>query len=120
MAEKADENHCGSSEYCSPSPSTPMGTPLRRVLDRISGFASPWNRSTTPSGRRIFHRDVEREEFEFASTHCLSSYYSVFVARLAIMVCEILPCTFVLVTCLIFYHINNNMISLSKQSLQLS
>ena len=94
MAEKADENHCGSSEYCSPTPSTPMGTPLRRVLDRISGFASPWNRSTTPRGRRIFHRDVEREEFEFANTHCLSSYYSVFVARLAIMVCEILPCTF--------------------------
>lgn len=115
----ADENHCGSSEYCSPTPSTPMGTPLRRVLDRISGFASPWKRSTTPRGRRIFRRDVEREEFEFANTHCLSSYYSVFVARLAIMVCEILPCTFVLVTCLIFYHMNNNIITLRKQSLQL-
>ena len=94
---KADEKtHSGISE-CSPTPTTPMGTPLRKVLDRISGFsfATPWRRNTTPRGRRIFHRDVEREEFQYATTHCLSSYYSVFVARLAIMVCQILPCTFV-------------------------
>ncbi|KAH0969155.1 hypothetical protein GBA52_028967, partial [Prunus armeniaca] len=36
-------------------------------------------------GRRIFHRDVERDQFQYANAHCLSSYYSVFVARLAIM-----------------------------------
>ncbi|KAK9948399.1 hypothetical protein M0R45_003979 [Rubus argutus] len=67
---------------------------LRKVFDKVSGFASfPWRRnssSTTTSpdgqGRRIFHRDVERDQFQYANAHCLSSYYSVFVARLAIMV----------------------------------
>ncbi|OMO83545.1 hypothetical protein COLO4_22452 [Corchorus olitorius] len=63
-----------------------MATPLRKVFDRISGFASSWGRKTAPRGRRIFHRDVEQEEFQYSSTRCLSSYYSVFVARLAIMV----------------------------------
>ncbi|XP_041020043.1 LOW QUALITY PROTEIN: histidine kinase 1-like [Juglans microcarpa x Juglans regia] len=81
----ADETHPGSCE-CSPTPSTPMGTPLRKVLDRISVFATPWRSSSALRGRRIFHRDVEREEFQYAATRCLSSYYSVFVARLAIMV----------------------------------
>ena len=34
-----------------------------------------------------FQRDVEEEESQFGSTLCLSSsYYSVFVVRLAIMV----------------------------------
>jgi hypothetical protein len=93
MEKKADEIHSRNCE-CSPTRSTPMGTPLRKVLDRISGFATPWKREGTASRcRRIFHRDVEREEFQYASTHCLSSYYSVFVARLAIMVCEIFPCS---------------------------
>ncbi|GFY87908.1 histidine kinase 1 [Actinidia rufa] len=45
---------------------------------------TPLNQS--PRSRRPFHRDVEQEEFQYASSHCLSSYYSVFVARLAIMV----------------------------------
>ncbi|KAL5557533.1 hypothetical protein UlMin_039769 [Ulmus minor] len=63
-----------------------MGTPLRKVFDRINGFATTLRRNTTPHGRRIFHRDVEREEFQYSNAHCLSSYYSVFVARLAIMV----------------------------------
>ncbi|GMN29054.1 hypothetical protein TIFTF001_002269 [Ficus carica] len=65
-----------------------MATPLRKVFDRITGFATSCSctRNTTPRGRRIFHRDVEREEFQYANTYCLSSYYSVFVARLAIMV----------------------------------
>lgn len=92
MAKRIEETHPGSCE-CSPAPSTPMATPLRKVLHRISGFATPWKRSIAPRGRRIFHRDVEREEFPYAGAHCLSSYYSVFVARLAIMVCEIFPCT---------------------------
>jgi hypothetical protein len=93
MAEKLEEIHSRSCE-CSPTPSTQMGTPLRKVLDRVSGFATPWKRGgIAPRGRRIFHRDVEREEFQHSSTHCLSSYYSVFVARLAIMVCEILTNT---------------------------
>ena len=65
-----------------------MASPLRKVFDRITGFATSCTctRNTTPRGRRIFHRDVEREEFQYANTYCLSSYYSVFVARLAIMV----------------------------------
>ncbi|CAM8995988.1 unnamed protein product [Rhodiola kirilowii] len=45
-----------------------------------------------PRGRRMFtsssSRDVEHDDpqFKFAKNHCLSSYYSVFVARLTIMV----------------------------------
>lgn len=85
MAEKAEETPSESSE-CSQTRSTATATPLRKVFDRISGFATPWRRNTAPHGRRIFHRDVEREEFQYANTYCLSSYYSVFVARLAIMV----------------------------------
>ncbi|XVE87451.1 hypothetical protein DITRI_Ditri18aG0118500 [Diplodiscus trichospermus] len=85
MAEKSFETPPRSSES-SPILPSPMGTPLRKVLNRISGFASSWGRKTAPRGRRIFHRDVEQEEFQYATTHCLSSYYSVFVARLAIMV----------------------------------
>ncbi|KAK9285901.1 hypothetical protein L1049_025102 [Liquidambar formosana] len=63
-----------------------MGSPLRRVFNRISGYANSWNKHRSQQDRRIFHRDVEQEEFQYASNHCLSSYYSVFVARLAIMV----------------------------------
>lgn len=58
----------------------------RLVFDRLCAFASPWKTRRAPRGRRIFHRDVEKEEFQYASTQCLSSYYSVFVVRLAIMV----------------------------------
>lgn len=89
MAEKADRSYHGSSE-CSPTiegTHTPMGrTPLSKAFDRILGFANSWRRNTVPRGRRIFHRDVEQDEFQYASPHCLSSYYSVFVVRLAIMV----------------------------------
>lgn len=85
MAEKVETTPSESSE-CSQTRSTAMATPLRKVFDRISGFATTLRRNTTPRGRRIFHRDVEREEFQYANTYCLSSYYSVFVARLAIMV----------------------------------
>ncbi|KAJ1398677.1 Hybrid signal transduction histidine kinase J [Sesbania bispinosa] len=63
-----------------------MGINCRHVFDRLRGFATSWKKRSTPSGRRIFHRDVEKEEFQYASTQCLSSYYSVFVVRLAIMV----------------------------------
>ncbi|KAK7360222.1 hypothetical protein VNO77_02204 [Canavalia gladiata] len=58
---------------------------FRHVFDRLESFATSWKKSSTPRGRRIFHRDVEKEEFQYASTQCLSSYYSVFVVRLAIM-----------------------------------
>ncbi|XP_020208267.1 histidine kinase 1 [Cajanus cajan] len=62
-----------------------MGTNCRHVFDRLHNFATCWKKRSTPTGRRIFHRDVEKEEFQYASTQCLSSYYSVFVVRLAIM-----------------------------------
>ncbi|KAH1151200.1 hypothetical protein GYH30_044929 [Glycine max] len=62
-----------------------MSTKYIHVFDRLQSFFTCWKRSTTPTGRRIFHRDVEKEEFQYASTQCLSSYYSVFVVRLAIM-----------------------------------
>ena len=95
MARKADqetlEEVCSESSECSQPhhrTTAPMGTPLRNVFDRISGLAAPWRRTATPRGRRIFHRDVEREEFPYSNSHCLSSYYSVFVARLAIMVSD--------------------------------
>lgn len=73
-----------------------MGTPLRKVLNRISGLASSCGRKTAPGGqvRRFFHRDVEQEEFQYASARCLSSYYSVFVVRLAIMVSLFSDCPF--------------------------
>lgn len=71
-------------------PVMPMGMPLRKVFERISGLAYPWKRGTALQGRhRVFHRDVQQDEFQYANARCLSSYYSVFVARLAIMVSQI-------------------------------
>lgn len=67
-----------------------MGNKYRYMFNRLFRFANSWKKSSTPRGRRIFHRDVEKEEFQYASSHCLSSYYSVFVVRLAIMVSETL------------------------------
>ncbi|CAI8609014.1 unnamed protein product [Vicia faba] len=65
-----------------------MSTKCMHVFDRLLlCIATSWNKNSTPKSRRKFHRDVEKEEeFQFASTQCLSSYYSVFVVRLAIMV----------------------------------
>ncbi|KAF7129538.1 hypothetical protein RHSIM_Rhsim10G0210600 [Rhododendron simsii] len=64
-----------------------MASQLKRVCKRVSDFCNSWERSQSPSrSRRTFHRDVEQEEFQYASSHCLSSYYSVFVVRLTIMV----------------------------------
>ncbi|KAJ9146955.1 hypothetical protein P3X46_029167 [Hevea brasiliensis] len=85
MAEKADSSYSTSLED-SPTVNAPMGCPSRKVCDKFLGFFSSWRRNTPPTGRRIFHRDVEQDDFQYASTHCLSSYYSVFVVRLAIMV----------------------------------
>lgn len=80
-----DDTPPGSCESPNSPHSTSINT-LKSAFDRISAFASSWRSNATPHGRRIFHRDVERDEFQFANTYCLSSYYSVFVARLAIMV----------------------------------
>lgn len=91
MAEEGDRRNyssTASSNDCSPTIGTDtpiMATPLRKVCARILGFASSCRKNTAPYGRRIFYRDVEQDEFQYGNTHCLSSYYSVFVVRLAIM-----------------------------------
>ncbi|CAN0918780.1 Histidine kinase 1 [Linum grandiflorum] len=80
---------------CSSPFSRSMASPFTRFLDVIGDFPTwPWGRSNNSSHqgsgrrrRRVFHRDVEQDEFHSATAaHCLSSYYSVFVVRLAIMV----------------------------------
>ncbi|XP_058090923.1 histidine kinase 1 isoform X2 [Magnolia sinica] len=60
----------------------------RRFLDGFRSFITWSNNptSSTPCRRRILHGEDEEQEFQLSNTHCLSSYYSVFVARLAIMV----------------------------------
>ncbi|XP_027362692.1 histidine kinase 1-like [Abrus precatorius] len=76
MAENNDET-------CSET--SPPSNRCTYLFHRLCGS---WNKNTAPTcpSRKMFHRDVEKEEFQYASSHCLSSYYSVFVVRLAIMV----------------------------------
>ncbi|KAI4381776.1 hypothetical protein MLD38_007819 [Melastoma candidum] len=65
-----------------------MATPLRKVFGRIPGLADGCTngRMATRNRQVPQQRDSEQEEFQHANSDCLSSYYSVFVARLAIMV----------------------------------
>lgn len=91
MAKNIDKASSDSeNSLCSSSSRSPMGNKYRYMFNRLFRFTNSWNKSNSPRGRRIFHRDVEKEEFQYASSHCLSSYYSVFVVRLAIMVSETL------------------------------
>lgn len=62
----------------------------KSVLERIFGSANYYCGRRRRRGRNFNRDDVESaEEFQdAASTLCLSSYYSVFVVRLAIMVCD--------------------------------
>ncbi|KAK1588143.1 hypothetical protein Q3G72_020212 [Acer saccharum] len=81
----------------SPLQDLTMASRLRKAFDRVSGGASAATTTTTnssgsstrraPIGRRMFrrHSDEHVDEFRHAAARCLSSYYSVFVARLAIM-----------------------------------
>ncbi|QCD91126.1 CheY-like superfamily [Vigna unguiculata] len=85
MAENKDEAYSETSE-CSSALTMPMASRCRYLFHKLCGSTDSWNKSTTPKGRRLFHRDVEKEEFQYANSPCLSSYYSVFVVRLAIMV----------------------------------
>lgn len=62
---------------------TRMTSFVRRIFDKIHDAV---NSNHSPCKRRSLHRDVEQEELQCTNTNCLSSYYSVFVARLAIMV----------------------------------
>lgn len=65
---------------------------FRNMLYSVWGFSTSWRkkRCSKPHASRISHRDAEKDdEFQYATTHqCLSSYYSVFVVRLAIMVTQ--------------------------------
>ncbi|KAL0463738.1 UNVERIFIED_CONTAM: Histidine kinase [Sesamum latifolium] len=61
----------------------------RRLFNRISQLLTSCKARiiVPPCTRRPSHRDVEEEEIQYESSVCLSSsYYSVFVVRLAIMV----------------------------------
>uniref|UniRef100_A0A7N0ZZQ3 histidine kinase n=1 Tax=Kalanchoe fedtschenkoi TaxID=63787 RepID=A0A7N0ZZQ3_KALFE len=83
-----------------PQTDSPMKSTLRSVLDHTQLLSScPCRKiksrspaaAAAPRGRRIFtssSRDVEHDDpqLKLSSHHCLSSYYSVFVARLTIMV----------------------------------
>ncbi|KAJ0096730.1 hypothetical protein Patl1_29105 [Pistacia atlantica] len=72
----------------SATPDSPiMTTPRRRALHRLTGFTRSLScrRKRAPSGRRMCPTD-QQDDFQQASTHCLTSYYSVFVVRLAIMI----------------------------------
>ncbi|KAL1191939.1 Histidine kinase 1 [Cardamine amara subsp. amara] len=70
-------------------PDSPMGSnkKMNKVFDKMTQWVTPWrSNSESPRERMILRGDVEQDEFQYASSHCLSSYYSVFVVRLAIMV----------------------------------
>ncbi|KAK1388051.1 Proteasome A-type subunit [Heracleum sosnowskyi] len=88
MKEKTNKSPSMSSES-SAAPTKPMRSLLRRVLKTVPGLPSCWannNSIQSPQNRTTFQRDVEQEDLQCAGAHCLSSYYSVFVARLAMMV----------------------------------
>lgn len=91
MAKNIDKTSSDSeTSLCSSDSSLPMVNKYKYMFTRLFRFSNSWKKSNSPRGRRIFHKDVEKEEFQYASSHCLSSYYSVFVVRLAIMVSETL------------------------------
>ncbi|OVA19612.1 Signal transduction response regulator [Macleaya cordata] len=70
-----------------PTPATPMRSRLRRAFRRLCNGGD--ENQSVRSRRSILNGEVDEEdEFQYSTnnTHCLSSYYSVFVARLAIMI----------------------------------
>lgn len=90
MPEKTNKSPSMRSES-SATPTKPMRSLLRRVFKTVPGLPSSWgnnNSNQSPRNRTTFQRDVEQEDLQCAGAHCLSSYYSVFVARLAMMVCD--------------------------------
>ncbi|KAI3794284.1 hypothetical protein L1987_36913 [Smallanthus sonchifolius] len=68
------------------SSTPPMASFVKRLFGKIHSAVNSWERNHSPCRRRSLHRDVEQEDLQHINTNCLSSYYSVFVARLAIMV----------------------------------
>ncbi|XP_021727592.1 histidine kinase 1-like [Chenopodium quinoa] len=79
----ADNSNKASSEPSSPK-TPPVESPRKNAFSRFLCFGSTCKGSPTLRLRRRLRGDVE-EEFQYASSDCLSSYYSVFVVRLAIM-----------------------------------
>ncbi|XP_026393871.1 histidine kinase 1-like isoform X1 [Papaver somniferum] len=92
-------NSMSTSESPPTTPSTPIPLRLRRVLRGLCNGSDenssihPRRRRTNGGGGEHGAKDEEDntngDQFQFGTnynTHCLSSYYSVFVARLAIMV----------------------------------
>ncbi|GAA0139974.1 histidine kinase receptor of two-component system [Lithospermum erythrorhizon] len=68
------------------SPNTPRGSFLRRGVRRMFSFVDHCRREHSVCNRRSFRRDVEEELQSASNPPCLTSYYSVFVVRLAIMI----------------------------------
>ncbi|RZC66752.1 hypothetical protein C5167_010436 [Papaver somniferum] len=92
-------NSMSTSDSPPTTPSTPIPLRLRRVLRGLCNGSDenssihPRRRRTNGGGGEHGAKDEEDntngDQFQFGTnynTHCLSSYYSVFVARLAIMV----------------------------------
>lgn len=99
--EKTNKSLSVSSES-SAAPTKPMRSLLRRVFKTVPGLPSSWgnnNSIQSPRNRTTFQRDVEQEDLQCAGAHCLSSYYSVFVARLAMMVCDFIFKQLCIISC---------------------
>ncbi|KAL8532074.1 hypothetical protein ACS0TY_008620 [Phlomoides rotata] len=65
-----------------------MGSYHKRLIKRFSNFLTIFKvKIASPDSSRSLQRDVEDEETQYGTTFCLSSsYYNVFVVRLAIMI----------------------------------
>lgn len=79
------ENSIETASSGASSPRTPTGHSRRNMFNDCFCFGTTCRNNLTSGFRRRFRGDVE-EEFHYAGSYCLSSYYSVFVVRLAIMV----------------------------------
>jgi len=79
------ENSIKTASSGASSPRTPTGASRRNMFDDCFCFGTTCRHNLTSRFRRRLRGDVE-EEFHYAGSYCLSSYYSVFVVRLAIMV----------------------------------
>ncbi|KAG9442701.1 hypothetical protein H6P81_018555 [Aristolochia fimbriata] len=70
----------------SPAPKVGIGGRLLDCLPPVTDGSTENRGGSSGHRRRILPGENEEQNFQFEKTHCLSSYYSVFVARLAIMV----------------------------------
>lgn len=70
--------------------------PMTEILKKFYSIFIPVDRRSqfVNNQRRSADGEVDEEDFTYPTTRCLSSYYSIFVARLAIMVWTSLSCLF--------------------------